>query len=195
MRTTTIERDTFETKIKLNLNIDGSGKSAIKTGVGFLDHMLTLFAKHGQFDLDIVCEGDLDVDAHHTVEDIGIALGDAFKQALGDKKGINRYADMHLPMDETLCLVAVDLGGRNYLHFEAEFLCPFLGRMASELVEEFFFGFSRAAGINLHIKLIHGKNSHHIAEAMFKGFGRVMDRATQIDERIANQIPSTKGVI
>jgi imidazoleglycerol-phosphate dehydratase len=195
VRKAEINRITKETKINISLNVDGTGKNNIDTGVGFLDHMLILFAKHGLFDLDIKCDGDLYIDAHHTVEDIGIALGAAFKQALGDKKGIKRYGDIYLPMDETLCLVAVDLGGRNYLHFEANFPSPFLGTMSSELIKEFFFGFSRECGINLHIKIIHGENSHHMSEAMFKGFARAMDFATSIDSRIVNEIPSTKGVI
>lgn len=195
MRTSQIKRKTNETDIDIKLNIDGSGKRNIDTGVGFFDHMLDLFAKHGLFDLDVSCKGDTYIDAHHTVEDIGIALGEAFKEALGNKGGINRYGSFYLPMDETLALVAVDLGGRVYLHFEGEFKSPMLGNMASELVKEFFFGFVRGSNMNLHLKLIHGENSHHIAEAFFKGFGRAMDIATAIDPRLAGSIPSTKGVI
>lgn len=195
MRTSQIKRKTNETDIDIKLNIDGSGKRNIDTGVGFFDHMLDLFAKHGLFDLDVSCKGDTYIDAHHTVEDIGIALGEAFKEALGNKGGINRYGSFYLPMDETLALVAVDLGGRVYLHFEGEFKSPMLGNMASELVKEFFFGFVRGSNMNLHLKLIHGENSHHIAEAFFKGFGRAMDISTAIDPRLAGSIPSTKGVI
>jgi len=195
VRTSQIKRKTNETDIDIKLNIDGSGKRNIDTGVGFFDHMLDLFAKHGLFDLDVSCKGDTYIDAHHTVEDIGIALGEAFKEALGNKGGINRYGSFYLPMDETLALVAVDLGGRVYLHFEGEFKSPMLGNMASELVKEFFFGFVRGSNMNLHLKLIHGENSHHIAEAFFKGFGRAMDIATAIDPRLAGSIPSTKGVI
>ena len=195
MRVAEIKRKTNETDIYLKLNIDGTGERKIDTGVGFFDHMLDLFAKHGLFDLTVECKGDTYVDAHHTVEDVGIALGEAFKSALGDKKGIKRYGSFYLPMDETLALTAVDLGGRVYLHFEADFPNLMLGTMASELVKEFFFGFVRGSNMNLHMKLIHGENSHHIAEAFFKGFGRAMDEATQIDARMQNSIPSTKGVI
>lgn len=195
MRSAFRERKTRETDIKIKFGIDGTGKIDLDTGVGFLDHMLELFAKHGQFDLEVKCNGDLQVDAHHTVEDIGIALGECLREALGDKKGINRYGSFYLPMDESLALVAIDLGGRTYLHFEAPIPSPMLGTMASELVKEFFFAFSRAANMNIHIKLIHGENSHHIAEAIFKGFARALDHATIIDERIKNIIPSTKGMI
>ena len=195
MRTAEINRKTNETDIKIKLNIDGKGVRNINTGVGFFDHMLDLFAKHGMFDLDVECMGDVYIDAHHTVEDVGIALGDAFRMALGDKRGINRYGSFYMPMDETLSLIAVDLGGRNYLHFEAALPSPMLGTMASELVKEFFFGFSRAHNCNLHIKLKHGENTHHIAESFFKGCARALDIATQIDPRLEGAIPSTKGVI
>ena len=195
MRTAEINRKTNETDIKIKLNIDGKGIRNINTGVGFFDHMLDLFAKHGLFDLEVTCKGDTYIDAHHTVEDVGIALGDAFRLALGDKKGIKRYGSFYIPMDETLSLIAVDLGGRVYLHYEAILPSPMLGEMASELVKEFFFGFSRALNCNLHIKLIHGENTHHIAESFFKGCARALDIATQIDERLEGEIPSTKGVI
>lgn len=195
MRKAEVVRKTNETDISIKLNIDGTGQRKIDTGVGFFDHMLDLFAKHGMFDLEVVCKGDTYIDAHHTVEDIGIALGEAFAEAWGNKAGINRYGSFYLPMDETLALVAVDLGGRVFLHFEAEFTIPMLGTMATELVKEFFYGFVRAANMNLHIKLIHGENNHHIAEAFFKGFARAMDVATIIDPRLAGSIPSTKGVI
>ncbi len=195
MRNAAINRKTRETDIELSFNIDGTGKFEIDTGVGFLDHMLELFTRHGRFDLAVKCKGDLEVDAHHTVEDIGIVLGSAIKESLGDMKGIKRYGSFYLPMDETLCLVALDISGRSYLHFEAEFLTPMLGSMASELVKEFFFALSRSADINIHIKQIHGENAHHVAEAIFKGFARALDEATIIDERIKGEIPSTKGVI
>ncbi len=195
MRKAEVVRKTNETDISIKLNIDGTGKRKIDTGVGFFDHILDLFAKHGLFDLEVVCKGDTFIDAHHTVEDVGIALGEAFAEAWGNKAGINRYGSFYLPMDETLALVAVDLGGRVFLHFEAEFTSPMLGTMATELVKEFFYGFVRAANMNLHIKQIHGENNHHIAEAFFKGFARAMDQATQIDPRLEGKIPSTKGVI
>ncbi len=195
MRKAEVVRKTNETDISIKLNIDGTGKRKIDTGVGFFDHMLDLFAKHGLFDLEVVCKGDTFIDAHHTVEDVGIALGEAFAEAWGNKAGINRYGSFYLPMDETLALVAVDLGGRVFLHFEAEFTSPMLGTMATELVKEFFYGFVRAANMNLHIKQIHGENNHHIAESFFKGFARAMDQATQIDPRLEGKIPSTKGVI
>ncbi len=195
MRTAKVTRKTNETNISIKLNIDGRGERKIDTGVGFLDHMLDLFAKHGLFDLEVICKGDTFIDAHHTVEDVGIALGEAFNKAWGDKSGINRYGSFYLPMDETLALVAVDLGGRVFLHFEAEFTSSMLGTMATELVKEFFYAFARAANMNLHIKLIHGGNNHHIAESFFKGFARAMDIATQIDSRLEGNIPSTKGVI
>ncbi len=195
MRKAEVVRKTNETDISIKLNIDGTGKRKIDTGVGFFDHMLDLFAKHGLFDLEVVCKGDTFIDAHHTVEDVGIALGEAFAEAWGNKAGINRYGSFYLPMDETLALVAVDSGGRVFLHFEAEFTSPMLGTMATELVKEFFYGFVRAANMNLHIKQIHGENNHHIAESFFKGFARAMDQATQIDPRLEGKIPSTKGVI
>lgn len=195
MRSAAISRKTRETEIDLSFKVDGTGKFEIETGVGFLDHMLELFTRHGRFDLTVRCKGDLEVDAHHTVEDIGIVLGTAIKESLGDMRGIKRYGSFYLPMDEALCLTAIDVSGRSYLHFEAEFSSPMLGTMSSELIKEFFFALSRSADINIHIKEIHGENAHHVAEAIFKGFARALDEATMIDERIKGEIPSTKGVI
>lgn len=195
MRESKIERKTFETDISLSLNIDGTGKSVINTGIGFLDHMLTLFAKHGRFDMEITCKGDTYVDFHHSAEDIGIVLGKAFREALGDMRGINRYADIMLPMDETLVLGAVDISGRSYLVFDVEFTSQKIGDFDTELVKEFFEAFASNAGITLHIKKIHGGNSHHIAEACFKAAARIMGKACEVDERFKNEIPSTKGVL
>ena len=195
MRTTTIQRKTFETDISLALNLDGTGKSNIETGIGFLDHMLTLFAKHGRFDIDLTCNGDTYVDFHHSTEDIGIVLGKAFREALGDMRGINRYADIMLPMDEALILAAVDISGRSYLVFDAEFTSQKIGDYDTELFKEFFEAFSSNAGITLHIKKIHGGNSHHIAEGCFKAVARVLGVACAIDDRYKDEIPSTKGVL
>ncbi len=195
MRETKIERTTFETNINLKLNIDGTGKSVINTGIGFLDHMLTLFAKHGRFDIELTCKGDTYVDFHHSTEDIGIVLGKAFRDALGDMRGICRYADIMLPMDESLILAAVDISGRSYLVFDAEFTSQKIGDFDTELVKEFFEAFASNAGITVHIKKIHGGNSHHIAEACFKALARAMDKACSVDERYKNDIPSTKGVL
>lgn len=193
-RKTEIERNTFETKIKLKLNVDGTGESDINTGIGFFDHMLTLFTKHGLFDLSIKADGDLNVDAHHTVEDIGIVLGQAIKNALGEKKSIKRYASNILPMDEALAMVAVDIGGRPYLVFDAAFTSDKVGEMDTELVEEFFRAVSFNTGMNIHIKVFYGSNNHHIAEAIFKAFARALDEATRLDERIKG-VMSTKGII
>ena len=195
MRNATINRKTAETDIQLTLELDGTGKSTIDTGCGFLDHMLTLFAKHGRFDLTVTCKGDTQVDDHHTVEDIGIALGQAFKQAVGDKKGICRYGNMILPMDESLILSAVDLSGRCYLGYALEIPTQKVGTFDTELVEEFFLGFTRAARVTLHIRQMAGTNSHHIIEGMFKAFGRVMAESCSIDERYREEIPSTKGML
>ena len=195
MRTAEIIRKTAETDIKLKINLDGSGKSSIDTGCGFMDHMLTLFAKHGRFDLDIVCKGDTYVDDHHTVEDVGIALGKAFAEALGDKKGITRYGSMMLPMDEALILTAVDISGRGYLGFDMQIPTQKVGTFDTELVEEFFLGFVRNADCTLHIKQLAGTNSHHIIEGAFKSFGRSMKQAVKIDTDYADEIPSTKGVL
>ena len=193
MRTAQITRTTKETDIRLTLNLDGTGKSAIHSGVGFLDHMLTLFAKHGRFDLDLTCNGDTEVDDHHSVEDIGIALGQAFEQALGDKRGIVRYGSFILPMDETLILSAVDISGRSYLNFDLQIPTQKVGTFDTELTEEFFLGFVRNANLTLHLKQLEGKNSHHIIEGTFKSFGRTMKQAVAIDENFRDEIPSTKG--
>ncbi|MBQ1546470.1 MAG: imidazoleglycerol-phosphate dehydratase HisB [Clostridia bacterium] len=195
MRKSEQNRTTAETKISLTLDLDGSGKSEIDTGVGFLDHMLTLFAKHGRFDLDVKCSGDTYVDDHHSVEDIGICLGSAFAEALGDMRGIQRYANIILPMDESLILCAVDISGRAYLGFEAEFTSEKIGTFDTELVEEFFAAFVRTSRMTLHIRQLAGKNSHHIAEGMFKAFARTMKAAVAVDEKYADEIPSTKGVL
>ena len=195
MRTAEIIRKTGETDISLKLNLDGKGVSAISSGCGFLDHMLTLFAKHGRFDLEIVCKGDTWVDDHHSVEDIGIALGQAFKAALGDKRGIIRYGSTTLPMDESLILTAVDLSGRGYLGFELEIPTEKVGTFDTELVEEFFLGFIRNAEATLHIRKLAGTNSHHIIEGAFKSVARSLKTAVAIDPDFADEIPSTKGVL
>ena len=195
MRTVEIRRKTAETDIQLDLNIDGSGKSEISTGVGFLDHMLTLFSRHGRFDLNLVCKGDVDVDDHHSVEDIGICLGKAFAEAAGDMRGIKRYGSMILPMDETLILCAVDISGRSYLNFGLDIPTEKVGTFDTELAEEFFQAFVRNFPITLHIKQLEGKNSHHIIEGTFKAFGRAMKNAIEKDIKYADEIPSTKGVL
>ena len=195
MRTATVKRETGETQIELTLNLDGTGESAIHSGVGFLDHMLTLFAKHGRFDLELTCNGDTEVDDHHSVEDIGIALGQAFEQALGDKRGIVRYGSFILPMDETLILSAVDISGRSYLNYDLQIPTQKVGTFDTELTEEFFLGFVRNANLTLHLKQLEGKNSHHIIEGTFKSFGRTMKQAVAIDENFRDEIPSTKGVL
>ena len=195
MRKSQITRNTAETQINLSLSLDGMGTSSIDTGCGFLDHMLTLFAKHGRFDLDIKCKGDTNVDYHHTVEDIGIALGTALKEALGDMRGINRYADIILPMDESLILCAVDISGRSYLGFDAEIPSAKIGDFDSELVEEFLLGFTRKAECTLHVRRLSGTNSHHIIEGAFKALGRALREAVAIDAGFADEIPSTKGVL
>ena len=195
MRTAIIKRKTAETDIYLQLNLDGSGVSTIDTGCGFLDHMLTLFAKHGRFDLTVNCKGDTYVDDHHTVEDIGIALGQAFTQALGDKKGICRYGDTTLAMDESLILSAVDISGRACLGYALRIPTQKVGTFDTELTEEFFLGFVRNAQLTLHIRQLAGSNSHHIIEGTFKSFGRSMKKAVAIDTAFANEIPSTKGVL
>ena len=195
MRTATINRVTAETSISLTLNLDGSGMSTVDSGCGFLDHMLTLFAKHGGFDLTLTCKGDTQVDYHHTTEDIGICLGAAFKQALGDKKGVVRYGFMILPMDETLILTAVDLSGRCYLACELEIPAEKVGDFDTELVEEFWAAFVRTAEATLHIRQISGKNSHHIIEGTFKSAARSLREAVGFDARFADALPSTKGVL
>ena len=195
MRTAELNRTTAETDIRLALNLDGRGNSEIETGCGFLDHMLTLFAKHGRFDLILTCRGDTYVDDHHTVEDIGIALGQAFATALGDKKGICRYGSTTLPMDESLILSAVDLSGRSYLGYGLEIPTEKVGSFDTELVEEFFLGFTRNAACNLHIRQLAGTNSHHIIEGTFKSVARSLKEAVAIDMAFADEIPSTKGVL
>lgn len=195
MRTAEIKRTTAETDISLCLNLDGTGKSTIATGCGFLDHMLTLFARHGRFDLDVTCKGDTYVDDHHTVEDIGIALGQAFSMALGSKKGIVRYGDTVLPMDESLILSAVDLSGRGYLGYGLEIPTEKVGTFDTELVEEFWLGFIRNADCTLHIRQLAGTNSHHIIEGTFKSVARSLKAAVAIDPAFADEIPSTKGVL
>ncbi len=187
-----LSRKTTETDITLKLCIDGSGKSSINTGIGFLDHMLTLFAKHGLMDLEVTAKGDLNVDGHHTVEDIGIVLGQALKEAVGDKKSIKRYGTSYVPMDEALALAALDFGGRPYLVFNVNYTNERVGDMDTELIEEFFRSVSNNAGMNIHINVLYGSNNHHITEAVFKAFGRAVDEATGIDERIVG-VMSTKG--
>ena len=195
MRQAEIARKTAETDIKLKLKLDGTGVSEINSGCGFMDHMLTLFAKHGRFDLSLDCRGDTDVDFHHSAEDIGICLGKAFAEALGDKKGINRYGFFILPMDEALVLSALDFSGRCYLNFDAAIPTARVGDFDTELVEEFWWAFSRNADCTLHIKEFEGKNTHHIIEGIFKCVARSMREAVSIDEAAKNEIPSTKGVL
>lgn len=191
-RIATVNRKTKETDIAITLNLDGTGKADIDTGIGFFDHMLEGFSKHGFFDLQCKINGDLRVDGHHTVEDAGIVLGDAIKQAIGDKKGMKRYGYFILPMDDALALCAIDLCGRPYLNFECEFTVPRVGELDTELIREFFYAVSYSAGMNLHIKLLYGNNNHHMIEAMFKAFAKALDQATGMDERIADVL-STKG--
>ena len=195
MRSAVIKRKTNETDIELTLNIDGSGKSSVDSGCGFLDHMLTLFSRHGRFDIDLKCKGDTYVDYHHTVEDIGIALGEAFKNALGDKRGIRRYGSCTLPMDEALILKAVDLSGRMFLNYGLNIPTEKVGSFDTELTEEFWLGFSRNALCNLHIKQLEGTNSHHIIEGTFKSAARSLKEAVAIDTEYSEEIPSTKGVL
>lgn len=191
-RIATISRKTKETDISITLTLDGSGKTDISTGIGFFDHMLDGFSRHGFFDLTAKSDGDLDVDCHHTIEDAGIVLGTAIKEAIGDKAGIRRYGSMILPMDETLVLCAIDLSGRPYFSFDGAFSCERVGDMDTEMVREFFYAISYSAGMNLHMKVLDGVNNHHIIEALFKAFGKALDQATSIDPRI-HGILSTKG--
>ena len=195
MRKAEITRNTGETDITLSLDIDGKGESEISSGVGFLDHMLTLFSRHGRFDLKLKCIGDTYVDDHHSTEDIAIALGSAFRKALGDKRGIKRYGDIILPMDEALVLASVDISGRSYIRFTSNFQTEKIGTFDVELLEDFFTSFAENAGITLHIRQLDGRNSHHIAEAMFKAVARALRKAVEIDERAKDEIPSTKGVL
>ncbi|MBR0288263.1 MAG: imidazoleglycerol-phosphate dehydratase HisB [Selenomonadaceae bacterium] len=194
MRIGKINRSTNETKIDVEINLDGVGKTEINSGVGFFNHMLNLFAAHGQFDLKIFCAGDLEVDAHHSIEDIGITLGAALKNALGDKRGITRYGTFFLPMDETLALVSLDISGRPFLVCEIGELAPMIGNFDTELVEEFLRAFAFNAGITLHVKIFYGKNSHHKVEAIFKALGHALRTAVTVDEKIKG-VPSTKGVL
>ena len=194
-RVATVGRKTAETDIVLTLGVDGAGVSKIDTGVAFFDHMLTLFAKHGLFDLTVKAKGDVEVDYHHTVEDVGLVLGQAFKEALGDKVGIKRYGFFLLPMDESLARVVVDVGGRPHLVYEANAPTMFVRDFNIILVKEFCRAFSNALGANLHVHLIYGEEPHHVAEAIFKGLARALDTATQIEPRAADQLPSTKGKI
>lgn len=191
-RIAAIERNTKETKINVSLNLDGSGKSELDTGIGFFDHMLDGFARHGLFDLEVSVDGDLEVDCHHTIEDTGIVLGRAIKEAVGDKKGIRRYGSCILPMDEALVLCAVDLSGRPYYVSDAQFTVPSIGDMDTEMVKEFFYAISYTAEMNLHFKVLSGSNNHHICEAMFKAFAKALDAAISYDPRITDVL-STKG--
>lgn len=195
MRKSEIERKTAETDISLALNLDGTGKSNVDTGCGFLNHMLTLFARHGRFDLDVTCHGDVDVDDHHSVEDIGICLGMAFAEALGNGAGIQRYGHIILPMDETLILCAVDLSGRAHLEYGLEIPTEKVGTFDTELTEEFLIAFVRKANMTLHVKQLSGRNSHHIIEGTFKALARTLAQAVSIDEKYRDEIPSTKGVL
>ena len=194
MREAKIQRTTNETDINISVNLDGEGVSNINTGIGFFDHMLTLFASHSRLDLDVECDGDLEVDGHHSIEDIGIALGTAVKNALGDKRGINRYGTFYLPMDESLAFVSLDISGRPYLVYDGGEMSPMIGDYDTELTEEFLRAFAFNAGITLHVKILYGTNSHHKVEAIFKALGHALRIATEHDSRM-NEIPSTKGVL
>ena len=195
MREALIERKTAETDIRLKLELDGSGKSEVESGIGFLDHMLTLFSKHSRFDLTVKCTGDTQVDYHHTVEDVGIVLGKAFSQALGDKRGISRYGSAVIPMDEALILAAADLSGRSYLGFELPLAAQKVGDFDTELVKEFFAAFVRTSGCTLHLRELAGENTHHVIEGAFKAFARTLRAAAALDGDAAGEIPSTKGTL
>jgi imidazoleglycerol-phosphate dehydratase len=195
MRKAELARNTAETKIEVSLTIDGTGKADIKTGVGFFDHMLELFARHALIDLTVRCDGDTHIDDHHSVEDIGIAMGQALLQALGDKKGIKRYASVHLPMDETLTRVAVDVSGRPFLVFRTQFAVAKIGTFDTELVREWFQAFAINAGLTLHVETLYGDNAHHIAESCFKGLARSLREALVVDPREGGRVPSTKGTL
>lgn len=195
MRTATVSRHTSETRIEVEVNLDGTGQYAIETGVGFFDHMLEQLARHSLIDIRLKCEGDLHIDQHHTVEDSALALGEAVAKALGDKRGIRRYADAHSPMDETLTRVAVDISGRPWLVWKTAFTQTRLGEMDTELFQHFFHSFAQTAGLTLHVETLYGENNHHIAEAAFKGLARALREAVEIDPRKAGVIPSTKGVL
>lgn len=193
-RSAFVERNTSETKIKMSLNLDGNGKAKIHTGIGFFDHMLNSFARHGFFDLEVEVDGDLWVDSHHTIEDVGIVLGEAVRQAVGDKKGIRRYGSFMLPMDETLMLCAIDLSGRPYFVMDCDFTVDRVGEFDTEMVKEFFYAVSYSSAMNLHLKKLHGENNHHIIEAAFKAFAKALDEATGMDTRITDVL-STKGAL
>ncbi|GJE15865.1 imidazoleglycerol-phosphate dehydratase HisB [Methylobacterium marchantiae] len=193
MRAASISRRTAETDVNVSIGLDGTGKATISTGVGFFDHMLELFARHGLFDVEAKVTGDLHVDHHHTVEDTGIALGQAFAQALGDKRGITRYADIHLPMDEALTRVSIDISGRPFLVFRTTFKAEKIGQFDTELVREWFQAFAMNAGITLHVETLYGDNAHHIAESCFKGLARALRNAIAVDPREDGRVPSTKG--
>lgn len=193
-RVAAVNRETAETKIALQLNLDGTGKSAIDSGIGFFDHMLNLMTVHGQLDLDLRCDGDLEVDGHHSVEDIGIALGDAFKEAIGDKKGICRYGTFYLPMDESLAFVTLDISGRPFLVYDGGEMAPMVGGFDTELTEEFLRAFAMHAGITLHVKILYGTNTHHKIEAIFKALGHALRQAVSSDPKVTG-VPSTKGML
>jgi imidazoleglycerol-phosphate dehydratase len=193
MRTASIKRKTKETDVEVSVALDGRGESSISTGIGFLDHMLDLLARHSRIDITVKAKGDLHIDHHHTTEDVGIALGQAVRQALGDMRGITRYADVHLPMDEALARVVIDISGRPFLVFKAEFVRDKVGTFDTELVQEWFQAFAMNAGITLHAQMLYGTNDHHIAEACFKGLARALRAAITIDERAKDEVPSTKG--
>ena len=195
MRIASIDRKTKETDISLTINLDGKGKGVINTGCGFFDHMLELFTKHARFDLEVTCKGDINVDYHHTVEDVGIVLGQAIKKALGDMKGIIRYGSTILPMDESLILTAIDISGRSYLRYDLPVRTKIMGDFPVELIEEFFQAFVRHAGLTLHVQKMAGTNSHHVVEGAFKSFARSLKTAVEIDKAFADEIPSTKGVL
>lgn len=194
MRQHSVKRDTAETKINLDFSIDGTGEVNVNTKIGFLDHMLTLFTSHGLFDLTVDCDGDIEVDYHHSTEDVGIALGQAFKQAIGNKEGITRYASYTVPMDETKATVDLDISGRSFLVYNVEGLKDKVGSFDTELVEEFFVGFTNHAGVTLHINVPYGKNTHHMIEAIFKAFARALDQASMKNPRVKG-VPSTKGLL
>src|SRR5512140_3114305 len=195
MRKGAVKRTTKETDVEVAVDLDGSGRAAIATGIGFLDHMLDLLARHSRIDVHVKAKGDLHIDQHHTTEDVGIALGQALKQALGDMKGITRYADVHVPMDEALTRVAIDISGRPFLVFRAQFSRPKVGTFDTELVNEWFQAFAMNAGVTLHVETLYGANDHHIAESCFKGLARALRAAIAIDERARGEVPSTKGTL
>ncbi len=195
MRKASVKRTTKETSVEVAVDLDGEGRTSIATGIGFLDHMLDLLARHSRIDLDIKAKGDLHIDHHHTTEDVGIALGQAVKQALGDMKGITRYADVHIPMDEALTRVAIDISGRPFLVFSAEFVRDKVGSFDTELVQEWFQAFAINAAMTLHVATLYGTNDHHIAESCFKGLARALRAAIAIDPRAAHEVPSTKGTL